>query len=230
MSDKDALLYIDDNENIVRTFDDAVRKQWNLRMEVLSNETFGQILEENYDKFESEICSIIAKDEHRIKCVFLDLDFSGGQVTEKIDQTGINLGVCIRKKWPLLPIIISTRFTNKELIKKGLVLDFDNICSSTDLIEMTVEEFNGMLLMAKDKRIGTIKNIGDTPISFTLGENRYLRRSDEANVDGDFVFIAMPFDKEIVSDNVWYSIKTAIESVGLIPVRVDADNASTPIL
>lgn len=234
MTVKRAFVYIDDNEEIIKAFKKTVNNEWNIRAEVLSNTRFGNINNEEYDDFEKEVCDLIQNNIDIIECIFLDLDFSGSVITDDEmppDLMGITLGRKIRKSWSQMPIIISTRFTEKEIIKKGLKFDFDNIYDGITLIHMALEEFEGMLMLAKQKRSNLIESFGDVPISFKIGRNKYFRRSIESVINEDYVFVAMPFDESIVNKDVWeLGIKGAMSELDLHVTRVDIDKRSTPIM
>lgn len=232
---KKAFIYIDDDETIIDAFSKTVRKVWNLNYDVLSNKMYGKIDDAEYDNFEEDVCTLIEENLDRIECVFLDLDFSGSDgdagTVNIPDSVGFNLGIEIRRRWPQLPIIIASRFTEKEIIRKGLVFDFDNITEGITLIQMNVEEFQGMLYLAQQKRQKIIDSFGDIPVSFRIGRNKYFRRWDDVPEMEQYAFVAMPFSKLVVSNDVWeFGVKGGIEENGLEAVRVDGDSRSTPIL
>lgn len=222
VSPKKAFLYVDDDSTTVKAFRDTLRREWNLNYEVLSNQTFGPIAEGNYDDFEKEILKIISENYERIECVFLDIDF--GSSTSKSDKTGILLGRALRQSWPSLPIIIASRFKEIDIYKKGMIFDFDYLCDSTELIQMDVTHFTGMIDLTKNKRSNFLSSIGDIPVSYRLGKHTYFRHIEIDKIEKPFVFVAMPFDVSIVREDVWkLGIQDGCQQANILPVRVDED-------
>ncbi|MES9924532.1 MAG: hypothetical protein ABW152_10585 [Candidatus Thiodiazotropha endolucinida] len=235
MKQRPAFVYIDDEEATVESFRKTVRKVWNLQHDVLSNVTFGPIGEADYDLFEEEICSVIDKDIERVECVFLDLDFSGNiessEWNGEPDLVGLNIGREIRSRWPQLPIIIASRFTQKEILKKGLIFDFDNMYDGITLMQMSVGEFEGIRQLAKQKRQNLIEGLSDIPVSFRIGRNKYFRRWGDAPEKSKYAFVAMPFNTDIVRPDVWeLGIKGALSELSIEAYRVDMDYGSVPVM
>jgi len=224
-------IYIDDNESIVKAFADAVRKKWSIDNDVITNKTFGKIDDIRYEDFKAEVVGLIKHNEARIDCIFLDLDYSGGMATDASDNIGFIIGQTIRRTWPAIPIVIASRFTQTEMLQKGIVFDFDGFCDSTQLVKMNVEQFTGLVQLAEKKRKQIIDSIGDIPISFTTGKNRYLKKCDIKIKKKPYIFAAMPFDKNIVSNDVWeVSIKGAAKKSGYGAERVDNEKRSISII
>ncbi|MBL0226264.1 MAG: hypothetical protein IPQ16_12085 [Geobacteraceae bacterium] len=174
---------------------------------------------------------IIKCNEDRIECIFLDLDFTGKSQMSNNDYTGFLIGQAIRVRWPNMPIIISTRFTQNDIYKKGMIFDFDNICDSTQLIKMDHEQFAGIVELAVKKRSMILDGLGDTPISFLTKKNIYLKQTDDKAKKVPNVFVAMPFNEAIVRNDVWeLGIKVACKKINYGAVRVDMDKKSISII
>lgn len=228
---KKAFVYIDDNEKIVKAFADTVTHKWNMDFDVFSNKTYGAIPKNNFDDFKAEILSIISGGIERIDCIFLDIDFAGVGSSTFPDNTGFLLGQAIRQCWPALPIVIASRFTETEIYKKGMIFDFDNICDSSELIKMSYAEFFGIVQMAIQKRSKILESLGDVPLSFRTKRNRYLKQCDVKIKKHPFAFVAMPFDAQIVRNDVWdIAIKGACKKIGIGAERVDMDKRSIAII
>lgn len=224
-------MYIDDQEAIMRAFADTLRQKWNINYDVLSNVTYGTIDKANYDAFEIEIMEIIKANEDRIECIFLDLDFTGKSQVSNNDYTGFLIGQAIRKTWPNMPIIISTRFSQNDIYRKGMIFDFDNICDSTQLIKMNHEQFAGIVKLATHKRSIILDGLGDTPISFLTKKNVYLKHCDIKIKKTPFIFVAMPFNETQVRKDVWeLGIKVACKKLNYGAERVDKDKRSISIV
>lgn len=226
---KKVFLYIDDDSATVATFRDTVRTAWCLNYEVLSNQTFGPIAKEKYDDFEKEILAMVSENYERIECIFLDIDF--GSSTSKPDTTGLLLGRALRSRWPGLPIILASRFAETELYKKGMIFDFDYLCDPTELFQMDVNKFMGMIGLTKGKRSNFLSSIGDIPVSYRLGCHQYFRHVKMDRIEKQFIFVAMPFDTNIVRDDVWkLGIQEGCKMADILPIRVDEDLRSLAIV
>lgn len=227
--EKKAVVYIDDRKKVIETFKNAMQMNWHLNYDVLHNTLYGKITPTKYKKLESEIFTLIKENISRIECVFLDLDFSGG--TSKKDRTGFIIGQEIRKKWPLLPIILTTIFTEYDILKKGMVFDFDNIIQPGNLIRTKVEHFKGLINFAKEKRYNILTTISDIPISYQLGTHLYFKSIEHLKEQKDYAFVAMPFDTKIARADVYeIAIKTACQKAGITPLRVDYDKKTISII
>ena len=226
---KKIFVYLDDDKDAVVAFENAARENWNLNCEVISNKIFGQINKENYDIFKNQVLSDIRKNLDMIECIFLDLDFSGGK--RYSDKTGFIIGQEIRHECPQLPIIIATRFTEIEIWKKGMVFDFDNVIKPGELLRKDYETFHGIIDIAKKKRMNILKNISDIPISYLRNNHTYFKPLEPNKKEGRFAFIAMPFDSEAVSKDVYeFAIKDAFKGTGIVPVRVDFEKNTFSII
>ncbi len=235
MTDKRAFAYFDDSQDVVESFKKSVRKVWHLQHDVLCNSRFGKVDESTYDIFEEEVCGIIEGSLERLECIFLDLDFSGnaenGNANEERDLVGFLLGREIRQRWPQLPIIIVSRFTEKEIIRKGLLFDFDDVREGIALTQLDLAGFNGMLDLAKRKRQNVIEGFGDVPVAFLTGKNKFFRRTTINRPTKEYAFAAMPFDTNVVSNDVWkFGIEGAMKEVEVEVCRADMDLASRPIM
>jgi hypothetical protein len=235
MSEKRAFANFDDSSAVVDGFRRTVRHVWHLSHDVLSNSHFGLVDETTYDAFEKDLCKIVEDNLERLDCVFLDLDFSGN--IEKSEDAasrklvGFNLGITIRRRWPQLPIIIVSRFTENEILRKGLTFDFDQVCEGIELTQMSIAAFNGMLDLAQKKRKNVIESFGDVPVSFLTGKNRYFRRVPVDKMAEKYAFVAMPFDTKIVSTDVWnLGIRDALSELSISAMRADLDISSKAIV
>lgn len=226
---KRAFVYIDDSKDVVETFKKSVRENWNLDYDVISNSKYGQIKEKDYEAFKNDIIKFIGQGIPRIDCVFLDLDFSG--TSGKEDRTGFLIGRAIREQWPRLPIILTTRLTEYEISKKGMIFDFDNLIQPGELIRLSVDEFEGIVSVAQKKRQNILNILGDIPISYQNGKHLYFRHIQKHVEEKKHVFVAMPFDESIVRKDVFdLVIKESCKEVGLNAIRVDENKKTISII
>ena len=229
MSEKQAFVYLDDDKDAIDAFENAARENWNLNCDVISNTIFGKITKNNYDKFKKQIFNDIRANLNRIECIFLDLDFSGGE--EGVDKTGFIIGKEIRHEWPQIPIILTTRFTELEISQKGMVFDFDNVIKPGELLRSRVETFHGLIDIAKKKRQNIIKIFGDIPISYQQGTHNYFKQVHAEKDEKKYAFIAMPFDTKKVSNDIYeLVIKEALKGTGIEPARVDFEKKTFSII
>lgn len=233
MKSESVYLYFDDDADQVKAFEDILKREWSLSDNVVSNKTFGEITEDKFPLFLDEILGLVRGNIDSAKCVFLDLDFSGNtgtSISSEPDAIGFRIGRKIRKNFPSLPIIIVSRYSEKEILRKGLIFDFDNMVEPLDLIQMSISSFEGLIRLAVEKRESVISSVGDLPISYQLDRNKYFRRVTITDIERPFVFVAMPFDENLVSDDVWqFGINQSITESGFTPYRVDFDERSLPI-
>lgn len=229
------IFYIDDFERNIESFRTTCKDRWQSEFSVLSNVTYGRVDESNFDDFVEETLSEMNKVSDRIECVLLDLDYSGEDL-EKADgkskdtRVGFQLGKHIRKNWPLLPIFICSRFSDTHVKSKGLMHDFDHIDKPVNYIKMSEAKFEGILGQALSKRKEIVSNLPDIPTAFLTDTHRYFKKNRVIEVEENEVFIAMPFDTYIVSENVKRTLFDSVEQVGLKPYRVDEDIFSESIM
>ena len=229
---KPVIFYIDDLERNIDSFKYTCEQVWKSNYLVKSNSRFGKVTDEESDEFIRGVLQEMKEHEEGIKCVLLDLDYTGEEEVpvDNNVRIGLQLGHIIRKKWPFLPIFVASRFADQDIVKKGLMYDFEYMDYPETFNDMSEAEFVGLIKLAEEKRGNILKNLPNIPIAYMSGEHEYFHKKKASISYEELVFIAMPFNRNIISKNTEHAIINGIKDANLKHYKVDEDIFNNSIM
>lgn len=153
---KENILIIDDEKSFIDSVFIPNIKLWGIDYNIITNNTFGDIEEENLPIFVDEIIKIIHTNKKSIEVIFIDLGLN-----RSVDSPSMGFRVSkkIREEFIDIPIIALTRFSESEILEEGYLYDLDRYIRKTEFGDIGAVNFNGILHQVVRKRENFIKKI-----------------------------------------------------------------------
>ena len=146
---KKRIMVIDEEKDFIEKVFKPKLSVWNVEYDIITNQTFGDILEEYLPDFSKEVINIVERNREGLEAIFLDL---GLNKSDESASLGFRLGRNLRDTFVEIPIIALTRFEDIESRGEGYLYDLDRYITKTEFAELSAVEFNGILHQVVKKR------------------------------------------------------------------------------